>query len=64
MSRKRELTKEQAVGLLIQLQSDDREAAHAGADRVLLDVLRSNGLGDVADAYEELKRVVGGFWYA
>lgn len=39
------------------------EDAHKQADAILLDVLRSNGLGEVADAWYACKERVG-FWYA
>jgi len=42
----------------------DNEAVHGDADQMLLDFLRANGFAAVADAWEDLAVVVGGFWYA
>jgi hypothetical protein len=44
------MTPEQAVKALSNLPKDT-EQARPTADRILLEVLRGNGLGEVADAY-------------
>lgn len=58
------MTSEEAI---VELRSHDTEGdpeiAHSDADEVLLEVLRSNGFGEVADAYEQTRRRIG-FWYA
>lgn len=52
----------EAVAALDDL-NDDNEYDHQRADQILLEVLRSNGLSKVADAYARAReRVV--FWYA
>lgn len=56
------MTPEQAIKALSNLP-EDTEEAHSTADRILLEVLRSHGLGEVANAFE-LARDDVGFWYA
>lgn len=63
------MTPEQAVKALSNLPKDT-EQARPTADRILLEVLRGNGLGEAADAYHasivaiELARHDCSFWYA
>jgi hypothetical protein len=54
---------EEAVKRLNALNEDDPESAHSNADDILLMVLDTNGLKEVADAYKAAQRKVG-FWYA
>lgn len=42
----------------------DTENAHEKADEILLEFLRTNGYGPVADAFEKASGSHGGFWYA
>jgi hypothetical protein len=58
------VTREDAVDALRSWRdSDDREAAHYTADRILLAVLKELGADDVVEAYNALRDEVG-FWYA
>ncbi len=54
---------EWAVAELAKLHAMEPGAAHGMADNILLDVLRANELGDVADAWQLASERVG-FWYA
>mgnify|MGYP001564334783 CR=1 FL=1 len=42
----------------------DKEDIHIMADQYLIDALRLVGRDDVADAYVEVLKACGGFWYA
>lgn len=54
------MTREEAIAALkLEQQNRDREVAHAKADDVLCELLRSLGYGDVVDEFEEV-----GKWYA
>lgn len=44
-------------------RNDDPEESHGIADGVLLEVMRSHGLADVASAWQSARNRVG-FWYA
>lgn len=57
------MTPEEAVKRLNALEGYDPETAHIDADAILLMVLDTNGLQEVADAYKVTKRKAG-FWYA
>ena len=58
------MTKDDAVKALQDLSDEDQQTAHEKADKVLLAFLKANGHQDVADAYENLRDYLGGFWYA
>lgn len=54
------LTREDALAKLQALANErDIERSHAEADHVLRDLLRTLGYGDVADAWNDLKK-----WYS
>lgn len=57
------MTAAEAIERLSSLRGGDPEDDHGEADRVLLQVLRSHGLANVADAWESACDRVG-FWYA
>ena len=57
------MTPQEAIEKLNAFQDDDPEEVHGDADDILLAVLRSNGLSEVADAWEACRERVG-FWYA
>lgn len=58
------MTPQEAIKRLNDFQWDMcPEDVHGDADNTLLAVLRSNGLGEVADAWEACRDRVG-FWYA
>lgn len=57
------MTAAEAIERLNSLSGGDPEDDHGEADRVLLQVLRSHGLANVADAWESACDRVG-FWYA
>lgn len=46
------------------ISADDEEAAHYDADRLLLRFLAGVGLGEIAEAWEDVEERAGGFWYA
>lgn len=52
-----------AVKNLDELDGSDVEAAHVDAEEILLSLLRSSGLGDAAQAFEQARDRVD-FWYA
>ena len=56
------MTQDEAIEKMKQLPTD-AEGAHILADRILLDFLRSNGFGALADAHDALHKRVG-FLYA
>jgi hypothetical protein len=55
--------KELAIQRLEDLSCIDPAHSHLIADQILLETLRLEGLGDVADAYERAEERVG-FWYS
>lgn len=58
------MTQEKAIERLNELTAnDDNEIAHHVADSTLVQFLKDNGHGDVAEAWLEAKQRVG-FWYA
>lgn len=59
------MTPEQAIAELRAMVSDgtDEEGGHSRADRIVCEVLRSAGLGAVADAFKEAAERVP-FWYS
>jgi len=63
------MTQADAIQMLDQLDAKQRgfralsDDVHEEADRILLDFLRANFAGKVADAYEAARDRVG-FWYA
>lgn len=57
------MTPQEAIEKLTAFQDGDPEQAHGDADDILLAVLRSNGLSEVADAWDACRERVG-FWYA
>lgn len=56
------MTPEQAIEQLKNLSESDPEEAHQEADSILLEVLKSNGLEGVANAFADAKSRIG-FWY-
>ena len=56
-------TREKVVEGLRALTGANPEDAHEVADRMLLEMLRAAGMGDVADAFDEARCRIG-FWYA
>ena len=57
------MTSQEAIEQLNALSDHDPEAAHGEADSILIAALRSNGLSEVADAWDACCHRVG-FWYA
>lgn len=57
------MTPQEAIQKLNAFQDGDPEVTHGDADDILLAVLRSNGLSEVADAWDACRDRVG-FWYA
>lgn len=57
------MTPQEAIEQLNDLADHDPEVAHSEADSILIAALRSNGLSEVADAWDACCRRVG-FWYA
>lgn len=50
----------EAIALLLEIQKDDyAETAHVTADRVLCDLLRELGYGNVVEEYEKIDK-----WYS
>ena len=56
------MTQNEAIDRLKHLTTD-AETAHIHADRILLEFLRTNGFGELADAHDALHKRVG-FLYA
>lgn len=56
------MTQQEAIEQLKSLEGDS-ENSHDEADEILLLVLRSHGLWNVAEEYERTRKRVG-FWYA
>jgi len=57
------MSPEEAIANLQQLDDGDIEQAHEEADQILLDVLRSNGFAEVADAWDAAADRIS-FWYS
>jgi hypothetical protein len=57
------MTEQEAIATLNAIPRRDAEHAHAAADQLLVDFLRSNGHAALADAYDAFQEDVG-FWYA
>ena len=57
------MTKDEAVTMLKCLDEGDNERAHAEADEILLEFLRTNGYEEIADAFEDAADRIT-FWYA
>jgi hypothetical protein len=65
MTKKQTLIGQKYVEELLKLSDyGDNEYVHGRADTLLLEALRELGFGQVADAWEDVKHDVGGFWYA
>ena len=57
------MTPEEAVKALDELEGGDNEAMHLYADQVLLDLIKSLGHPEVAEAFNRADERVG-LWYA
>ena len=65
MTKKQKETLDTYVSEMLKLHSlGDKEIAHTMADSILLDALKDLGLSELADAFEQVEKSVGGFWYA
>ena len=58
------MTKEEAIKELNSINAGDTELAHVDADNVLINFLLSNGYEDIIQAYVEVDKRCGGFWFA
>uniref|UniRef100_A0A6H1ZRJ4 Uncharacterized protein n=1 Tax=viral metagenome TaxID=1070528 RepID=A0A6H1ZRJ4_9ZZZZ len=51
------------IGMPGTKEVSDPEVCHVRADQLLIEFLRANGFGHVANAWENTKKRIG-FWYA